>query len=159
MTIGSYAFYAYQQAYAAQYPGLQLTSILTDAGAAVTPAMAQLCLFGDNLKLHAIAKPLLGAYLRSDPRTTAPWSTFLAENTPSAPPAALPVFVAQGGADTLVVPTATEGYVAASCRAGARMTFRLYPTETHGTIANAALPDVLSFLAGGLAGTPPPTTC
>ncbi len=121
--------------------------------------MAGLCLFGDNDKLHALATPLLGAYLRSDPRTTAPWSTFLAENTPGAPPAGLPVFVAQGGADTLVIPGATEGYVAAACRAGARITFRLYPTDTHGTIANTAMPDVLTFLAAGLAGTPPASTC
>lgn len=159
ITIGSYAFAAYQQAYASQYPGLELTSILTDAGAAVTPGMAQLCLFGDNLKLHTIARPLIGGYLRSDPGSTPPWSTMLAENTPGAPPAGLPVFVAQGGADTLVVPTATEGYVATACRGGGRMTFRLYPKDTHGTIADAALPDVLAFLAGGLAATPPSSTC
>ena len=36
------------------------------------------------------------------------------------------------------------------------MTFRLYPTDTHGTIANTAMPDVLTFLAKGLAGTPAP---
>jgi hypothetical protein len=156
VTIGSYAVAAYQQAYAAQYPGLELTSILTDAGAAVTQTMAGLCLFGDNDKLHAVATPLLGRYLRSDPRTTEPWSAILAENTPGAPPAGLPVFVAQGGADTLVIPSATEGYVAASCRGGGRMTFRLYPTDTHGTIANTAMPDVLTFLAKGLAGTPAP---
>lgn len=36
---------------------------------------------------------------------TPPWSTLLAANTPGAPPSGLPVFVAQGGADTLVVPT------------------------------------------------------
>ena len=159
VTIGSYAFAAYQQAYAAQYPGLELTSILTDPGAAVTPTMAGLCLFGDNDKLHALATPLLGNYLRSDPRTTEPWSAILIENTPGAPPAGLPVFVVQGGADTLVIPSATEGYVAASCRAGARMTFRLYPTDTHGTIANTTMPDVLAFLAKGLAGTPAPSSC
>jgi acetyl esterase/lipase len=159
VTIGSYAFAAYQQAYAAQNPGLALTGILTDAGAAVTPTMAGLCLFGDNERLHALATPLIGGYLRSDPRTTPPWSTFLAENTPGAPPAGLPVFVAQGGADTLVIPSATQGYVAAACQAGGRMTFRLYPSDTHGTIADAAMPDVLTFLAAGLAGTPPPTTC
>jgi hypothetical protein len=39
------------------------------------------------------------------------------------------------------------------------MTFRLYPTDTHGTIANTAMPDVLTFLAKGLAGTPVPSTC
>lgn len=39
------------------------------------------------------------------------------------------------------------------------MTFREYPTATHGTIADAALPDVMAFLAAGLAGTPPASTC
>lgn len=69
------------------------------------------------------------------------------------------MFVAQGGADTLVIPSATQRYVAAACQAGARITFRLYPTDTHGTIANTAMPDVLTFLAAGLAGTPPTPTC
>ena len=159
VTIGSYAFAAYQQAYAPLYPGLELTSILTDAGAAVTPTMAQLCLFGDNLKLHTIARPLIGGYLRSDPASTPPWGTLLAENTPGPPPSGLPVFVAQGGADTLVVPTATEGYVTTACEGRGRMTFRLYPKDTHGTIATAAMPDALAFLSGALAGAPPASTC
>jgi hypothetical protein len=40
-----------------------------------------------------------------------------------------------------------------------RVTFRLYPTDTHGTIADRAMRDVSSFLAAGLAGTPPASTC
>jgi hypothetical protein len=52
--------------------------------------MAKLCLFGDNLKLHTIARPLIGDYLRSDPASTPPWSTLLAENTPGAPPTDMP---------------------------------------------------------------------
>ncbi len=159
VTIGSYAFAAYQQAYASRYPGLELTSILTNAGASVTPTMANLCLFGDNLKLHALARPLRGNYLRSDPSSTPPWSTMLAENTPGPPPSELPVFVAQGGADTLVVPSATQAYVAAACRSGARITLREYETDTHGTIANTAVPDVLGFFRSTLAGAAPPSTC
>ena len=48
--------------------------------------------------------------------------------------------MAQGGADTLVVPTATQAYVTSACQGGARMTFREYPSETHGTLADAAFP-------------------
>jgi hypothetical protein len=69
------------------------------------------------------------------------------------------VFVAQGGADTLVVPTATQAYVTSACQGRARMTFREYPSETHGTLADAALPDVMAFLAAGEAGSPPTSTC
>jgi hypothetical protein len=39
------------------------------------------------------------------------------------------------------------------------MTFRLFHTDTHAAIANAALPDVLPFLAAASAGTPEDATC
>ena len=83
----------------------------------------------------------------------------LAENTPGPPPSGLPVFVAQGGADTLVVPAGTQAYVAAACRGGARITFRQYPTDTHGTIADTAVPDVLTFVRSSLAGAAPTSSC
>ena len=35
----------------------------------------------------------------------------LAENTPGATPLGVPLFVAQGEADTLVLPSATQGFV------------------------------------------------
>ena len=159
VTIGSYAFVAYQNAYAPQVPGLQLNSILTDAGAAAAPLMNDLCLLGQNLQLHAIARPLVGGYLRSDPASTPPWSGFLAENTPGAAPLGVPLFVAQGSADTLVVPSATAAYVASACNRGERVTFRTYPGATHGTIANTAVPDVVAFFASTLADTPPAPTC
>lgn len=159
VTIGAYAFVAYQQAYAARVPGLQLTSILTDAGAAAAPVMADLCLLGQNLQLHDLARPLVGGYVRSDPATTPPWSGFLEENTPGAKPLGVPLFVAQGSADTLVVPSATQAYVSAACGRGERVRLRIYPGATHGSIANTAVPDMLAFFASTLAGSPPAPTC
>ena len=79
VTIGSYAFVAYPGAYASQVPGRMLNSILTDAGAAAAPVMADLCLLGQNLQQPLIARPLVGGYLRSDPASTPPWSRFLSE--------------------------------------------------------------------------------
>ncbi len=79
VTIGSYAFVAYPGAYASQVPGRMLNSILTDAGGAAAPVMADLCLLGQNLQLPSIARPLVGGYLRSDPTSTPPWSRFLSE--------------------------------------------------------------------------------
>ena len=159
VTIGSYAFVAYQAAYVDRAPGLRLTSILTDAGAAAAPVMADLCLLGQNFQLHDIARPLVGRYVRSDPATTPPWSGFLDENTPGAHPLGVPLFVAQGSADTLVVPSATEAYVSSACSRGERVQFRTYPGATHGTIANTAVPDVVAFFAATLAGSPPASTC
>jgi alpha-beta hydrolase superfamily lysophospholipase len=160
VTIGAYAFDAFVSAYAGQYDGLSLESILTPAGAEATPTMADLCLLGQNGQLHDIARPLIGGYLSADPSTTEPWATMLRENSAGQQPIAVPVLVAQGAKDTLVEPSATEGFVDQTCTAGlAAIDFRLYPDATHGTIAFAAIPDVARFFASAIAGELEPQTC
>jgi alpha-beta hydrolase superfamily lysophospholipase len=63
----------------------------------------------------------------------------LRENSAGLQPIGAPILVAQGGKDTLVEPSATEGFVDRTCGAGrAQIDFRLYPDATHGTIASSA---------------------
>jgi dienelactone hydrolase len=159
VTIGSYAFSAYQSVYSARYPGLSLSSILTPEGVAATPKMAGYCLFTQTDELHELANTLIGHYVSADPATTEPWATMLRENTPGPMPADVPLLVAQGEADTLVLPAATRQFVATQCAAGAHVTFDQYPNDTHGTIALAAMPAVSTFLAAALRGDPPASTC
>ena len=94
VTISSYAIEAYSTLYESR--GATLASILSPAGVAATPKMADLCLFGQNSELHKIAKPLIGAYFTGDPRTVQPWASVLAENSPGGSPMGVPVFIAQG---------------------------------------------------------------
>ena len=159
VTIGSYAFDAYQSVYAATIPGLSLDSILTPEGAAATPGMAQLCLFGQHTTIHADALALVGHYTRSDPATTAPWARLLEQNTPGASPLGVPLFVAQGTADTLVLPSATQQFVSQECKSGEHVTFQLYPNTGHGLIALKAVPAVTSFFTDVINGAPPTSTC
>src|SRR6478735_8468685 len=159
VTLGSYAFAAYQSVYAATTPGLALDQILTPEGVAATPGMAQLCLLGQHDELHAQALALVGHYLRSDPTATPPWSTLLTQNTPGPGPLSMPMYVAQGDADTLVLPAATKQFVAQQCGAGAHVTLAMYPGEDHGSIALKAVPAVLSFFTATLQGAPPASTC
>jgi alpha-beta hydrolase superfamily lysophospholipase len=159
VTIGAYAFDAFVAAYAADYDGLALDGILTPAGVTATPTMADLCLLGQNSELHEIARPLIGGYLSADPSTTEPWATMLRENSAGNAPIAVPVMIAQGSADTLVEPTATEGYVTAACTAGQDIDFRLVTGATHGTIAFEAMPAVARFFAAALDGGVTPGTC
>jgi pimeloyl-ACP methyl ester carboxylesterase len=159
VSLGSYAFAAYQTVYGATTPGLSLDQILTPEGAAATPGMAELCLIGQNKELHALADPLVGNYLKADPTTTQPWATLLAENTPGAKPVAVPLFVAQGDADTLVLPAATEQFVTGACTAGDHVIFKTYQGASHGTVATVAMPDVLTFFQATREGTPPTSTC
>lgn len=159
VTLGSYAFDAFESVYSPTYPGLSLDSVLTDPGAAATPGMAQLCLIGQHAELHDKAVALVGDYTRSDPATTEPWATMLAENTPGASPLGVPLYVAQGASDTLVLPSATQQFVAKQCASGQHLTFESYPDTGHGLIALKAVPAVTSFFSDVLAGTPPASTC
>ena len=159
VTLGSYAYAAYQSVYSATVPGLSLDQILTPEGAAATPGMAELCLIGQGDELHAEADKLVGRYVAHDPATTDPWAQLLAENTPGATPLGVPLFAAQGGADTLVLPAATKHFVSTLCAAGEHVTLQQFPQSTHGTIAIDAMASVMSFLSGALAGTPPASTC
>ena len=155
VTIGSYAFTAYQAAYQDDYPGLALDSILTAEAAAAAPQMEQLCLLGQNSELHDIAKPLVGSYLASDPSTTEPWASLLAENTPGAAPLGVPLFIAQGEKDGLVRPAATQAFAQRLCTQGEQVAFRGYPTATHGTVVIHAMSDVRAWLKAARSGDDP----
>ena len=159
VSLGSYAFQTYQSVYGPSTPGMALTQVLTDDGAAATPQMAQLCLIGQNSQLHEIAGPLVGNYLSHDPATTAPWAGILQQNTPGNAPITVPLFVAQGLADQLVHPAATEQFVRQQCTKGTQVTFKEVPGAGHGQIALDVVPDVLTFFAGARAGAPPASTC
>ncbi len=159
VSLGSYAFQTYQSVYASGTPGLSLTQVLTEAGAAATPQMAALCLIGQNGQLHDIAGPLVGRYLRSDPASTPPWSDLLADNTPGNGPIGVPLLVAQGESDVLVRPATTEQFVRQQCARGTHVVFKQFPDTGHGLIALKAVPDVLDLFAAVRTGTPPPSTC
>ena len=159
VTIASYAIPAYQAAYADRYPPDQLASILTPAGAEATPEMAALCLLSENEQIHAIADPLIGGYVTSDPSTTEPWKTLLAENSAGTTPITVPVFVGQGSADELVKPDATEDYVDLLCAQKVDVSFHRYPGVNHGFAAYAALPEMLLWLSTVASGDTPESTC
>jgi pimeloyl-ACP methyl ester carboxylesterase len=159
VALGSYAFWAYEQVYGADQDGPRLDQILTPAGVAATPAMAERCLIGQHRALHQIADPLVGRYLRASPAQVEPWSTLLEQNTPTAEPYDLPVFVAQGGADDLVKPATTADYVERLCDAGQPVQFHRVAEASHLTIALRSLPEVREFFAAALDGRRTADTC
>jgi alpha-beta hydrolase superfamily lysophospholipase len=149
VTIGSYAFDAYAKAYQAP-----LDAILTPDGITATGQIAALCLIGQNAEQHQIAGPLVGRYLKADPATTEPFATLLRQNTPGATRLPVPLFVAQGSADTLVKPETTADFVAKQCALGTEVTSLVIPGADHGFVADDALPTLIPWLAA-----PGGTTC
>ena len=152
VTISAYAFAAYASVYGPSNPDATLDDILTPAGAAAVPGMAELCLFGQNKELHAIATPLIGKFLAADPATTDPWKALLDENTPGAVAMPVPLFVAQGLSDTLVHPDLTTDFVAEQQALGASVVYDEIPATGHGEVALRALPKLLPWLESVGAG-------
>lgn len=146
VTIGAYAFAAYAEVYGPSTPDATLESILTPAGAAAVPAMNELCLATQGSELHDLARPLIGGFMTSDPRTTEPWATLLAENVPDSVPANLPVFVAQGLADELIAPAETKAYADGLAANGNPVEYVEYPDIDHGTVGYRAVPRLLEWL-------------
>jgi Secretory lipase len=158
VTIGSYAFAAYASVYR-DVPGVALDTILTPAGAAATPAMAQLCLFGQNGELHQIATPLIGHYLARDPATTEPWARLLRQNTPGAMRLPVPLFIAQGDTDVLVKPPLTWQFADRECGLGTHVTRLAIPQTGHGEVAVRALPTLLPWFAAVESDAGPAADC
>jgi hypothetical protein len=69
------------------------------------------------------------------------------------------VFIGQGLANELVVPTATKDYVALLCSQGADVAFHTFHDITHALAADASLPELLPWLADVDAGRTPPSDC
>lgn len=118
VTISSYAFAAYGTVYADRYPVAQLQAILTPAGVSATPQMAALCLLSQNNEIHAIADPLVGGYVTSDPGTTEPWKTLLTENSAGGESIGIPIFVGQGSPTRWWFPRPRSHTSPASARRG-----------------------------------------
>lgn len=146
VTIGAYAFAAYAEVYGPTTPGATLDSILTPAGAAAVPAMNELCLATQTSEIHDLARPLIGGFMKSDPSTTEPWATLLAQNTPNAVPPELPVFVAQGLDDELIDPDETKAYVEQLSANGSHVEYVTYPDIDHGTVGYRAVPRLLQWI-------------
>ncbi len=118
VAIASYAFGAYEVAYADRFSQADMQAILTPNGQQVAPQINDLCLLTQNDEIRALADPAVNDFVTADPSETEPWKTMIAENSAGGAPISVPIFVGQGLADNIVIPSSTEGYVAALCAAG-----------------------------------------
>lgn len=81
------------------------------------------------------------------------------ENSAGAQEIDVPIFVGQGLADKLVVPTTTEDYVKLLCSQDADVVFRKFPGITHALAADASIPELMLWLAEVDTGDRPNSIC
>lgn len=98
-------------------------------------------------------------FLKIDPLTDPKFTPVIEANTPGALPAGMPVFIAQGTADTTVRPEITKDYVRRLCGGGARVHVKIMPGVSHVTVALDAAYDAVTWMADRFQGVTAPNSC
>jgi acetyl esterase/lipase len=114
----------------------------------------------DILERRATQRPLAQAFLSNDKFASAePWASLLRENTPGTLDADIPLFIAQGTNDNLVLPRVTRSYVNRLCANGSAVDFDPIPNVGHGFVAFEASDAAVAWIADRFAGRRAPSNC
>jgi len=126
--------------YSRFYPDITFEQAVRPEALAAAREIVNLCGFlppEDPQRIEALTKTFDGAALAVS--TNAALATRLAQNTANQPIAA-PVLVAQGLADIVVPPAATDAYVNERCAAGQRLEYWTIAGRDHGGIVQPGTP-------------------
>jgi acetyl esterase/lipase len=116
--------------------------------------------FFDVLVRRGPTKALERSFLKVDNFSDAePWRGLLTENTPGTLPPSIPVFLAQGEKDPLVLPRITQGYMASLCKAGSTVQLDTLPGIGHAFSGRDSAAAAVAWIADRFAGTPAPNSC
>ena len=139
-------------------PSLPIEGVLTQAGKDNA----------ERLALECIEPAALEGYLRTDvgqnfftvnPSDNPGWADLIAEQTPPPMPADMPVFIAQGTADDVVLPWPQAMLQEQWCQAGSTLTMEWLGGVNHVVAAIVAGPAAMVWIADRFAGRPAPRTC
>jgi acetyl esterase/lipase len=118
-------------AYSATYPDVKIGDYVDNVPGFVIADISHRCVAGYQTLFSAFEALLLPStgIFKLDP-TTGPLGARLKENTPEGS-IAVPVLIAQGEADDLVVPEVQRRYVDKRCAAGQQLDYRTYRGRDH----------------------------
>jgi alpha-beta hydrolase superfamily lysophospholipase len=159
VVLGAYAINAYLEVFGPEHRGMALDQVVTSEGGPAIAEIIGLCNLTQDQQILDIATPLAGTFYVDDPGSVEPWQTLLNENTAGQTTIDSPVFIAQGEADTVVIPDTTAELAKAYCGLGVDVTLKSYPGVTHELIGYKSAADVAAWMAEVLAGSAPPGTC
>jgi uncharacterized membrane protein HdeD (DUF308 family)/alpha-beta hydrolase superfamily lysophospholipase len=149
------------RAYAEAYPDVRVNDYVDPRVQVIYQAMSRRCLPARATLVSVLtAMTLHGSLFSRDP-TAGPLGERLADNIPSGPVRA-PLFIAQGTADPLVVPTMQDRYVAQRCTAGYPLQYRTYPGRDHLSVVadnSPYIPDLVAWTQDRFDHRPQQNTC
>ena len=140
------------------YPGLPVDEILSPAGQDNSARLASECIKESGLE--GLARQTLGQdFFAVDPLSEPAWAAAARDQTPSPLPAAMPVFIAQGTADQVVLPWPNANVQEAWCAAGSSISMLWLGGVSHTAAATTAGPQAVAWIADRFAGRPAPRSC
>ncbi|MBB3228227.1 acetyl esterase/lipase [Luteibacter sp. Sphag1AF] len=114
----------------------------------------------DMVERHYSQRPLQTQFLSApDITTIEPWKSLLEANIAGALPSAIPVFIAQGTADRLVLPRVTRAYALKLCDAGSPVQYVDLPGVGHGLAASYSALQAVQWMTDRFNNQKPPDTC
>lgn len=148
-------------AYASEYPDVTYAQLVRPGARILVREMAQRCLAEPRVLVSALTSVVLDRPVWHGDPSSGAFLERLVENVPSGPIPA-PLLVGQGAADSLVVPSAQDAYVAARCAAGFAVDYRTYAGLDHLALVeedSPLVPELVAWTADRLDGAPARDTC
>jgi uncharacterized membrane protein HdeD (DUF308 family)/alpha-beta hydrolase superfamily lysophospholipase len=149
------------QGYANAYDDVDVSDYVNPVARTSFDEVVGRCLAEPSVLLSAIGSVTLGDEVFSSDLASGPLLERLNDNVPTLPIEA-PLLLAQGDADSLVVPSVQADYVAARCDAGQPIDYRTYPGLDHVPLVEAdspLLPDLFDWTQARFDGTAFEPTC
>lgn len=140
------------------YPGLPLDGVLTQAGLTNSNRLAYECI--SQAAIEGLIRQSFGQrFFAENPLTVPAWITAATEQTPDPLPASMPVMIAQGTTDEVVLPWPNAIVQDEWCKAGSAISMLWMGDVGHMAAATTAGPEVVVWAADRFAGRPAPRTC
>jgi len=139
-------------------PALPLEGVLTDAGLRQYERLANECI--ELAGLEGMARADLGqSFFAVDPAAQPDWSALITEETPRPLPPDIPVLLAQGTADQVVLAWPNALLQERWCAAGATISSLWMGNIDHLKAPFVAGPQAVTWIGQRFAGDPAPRTC
>lgn len=149
------------QGYANTYDDIDVGAYVNPVARTVFDEVVGRCLAEPAVLLSAIGAVTVGNDVFSRDFADGPLLDRLAENTPTLP-IDVPLLIAQGEADSLIVPAVQSAYVELRCAAGQPVDYRTYPGLDHVPLVEAdspLLPELFEWTQARLDGAEHVATC
>ena len=147
--------------YARTYPDVTYREYVRPGAQPIVRQMARRCLAEKSTPLSVLPVVSLDKTIWTGDPNRGALAARLQENIPNGPIVA-PLLIGQGGADSLVVPSSQEAYVAGLCAKGQQVDYRTYVGRDHVQLVepdSPAIPDLMEWTRQRLAGASPENTC